>query len=247
MGTRDETSVSAASSARISVGGALVGIVCKVIAPAIVLVLAISLYCIYSHPYWDWHTGERDLTTLFIRSEVTEGKTVLMVQIESWSGGSSLFYLYDLPLEVAGRLSDHIEEPSSLPFWSRLHARPFEQLEATNMLTEFAVGWPAPMWWGAIGSVMEPVQVESATTVWVGGEEYIIPLRPIWWGVTINLTLAIVLVVAVITARRALMMMLRRRKGRCPNCGYDLRSGASGMCPECGRQNVRAWTYVFRL
>jgi hypothetical protein len=37
----------------------------------------------------------------------------------------------------------------------------------------------------------------------------------------------------------ALGRVRRRRKGRCPQCGYDLTGNVSGRCPECGSAVAR--------
>ena len=63
----------------------------------------------------------------------------------------------------------------------------------------------------------------------------ILPLRPIWTGLALNACLyalaAWCLLCGPIAARRA----LREARGRCVSCGYDMREGASRVCPECGK------------
>ena len=69
-------------------------------------------------------------------------------------------------------------------------------------------------------------------------------LQPMWPGFAINTFFyaAIVWVLwsSPFTARR----MVRRKRGRCINCGYDLRgtsgvnSGGGGVCSECGAQSA---------
>jgi hypothetical protein len=49
-----------------------------------------------------------------------------------------------------------------------------------------------------------------------------------------GLVLLIVCVPALPTAFR-LCRRLRRRRGHCPQCGYDLTGNVSGVCSECGR------------
>lgn len=61
-----------------------------------------------------------------------------------------------------------------------------------------------------------------------------LPLRPIWPGFAINTilyaTILWMLTLGPFTARR----FIRRKRGRCINCGYDLRGAEHEVCPECG-------------
>lgn len=34
----------------------------------------------------------------------------------------------------------------------------------------------------------------------------------------------------------------REKAGECINCGYDLRGNTSGVCPECGKENISGRT-----
>lgn len=42
-----------------------------------------------------------------------------------------------------------------------------------------------------------------------------------------------------LAARRRLKRRAHRRRGRCPQCGYDLTANVSGVCPECGTETAR--------
>ena len=62
-----------------------------------------------------------------------------------------------------------------------------------------------------------------------------IPFRPVWPGFAINTvfyaSILWLLTLGPVTARR----MIRRKRGRCIQCGYDLRGHSEGdACPECG-------------
>jgi len=64
-----------------------------------------------------------------------------------------------------------------------------------------------------------------------------------WFGIIANslvLSLGgVVILLSPVHVARVIRQAARRRRGRCPNCGYDLRGqppevGAGGGCPECG-------------
>lgn len=63
-------------------------------------------------------------------------------------------------------------------------------------------------------------------------QDVLIPVRPVWDALLLNaliLTLPAILLVGSIQSARG---AIRRRRGRCPKCGYRL-GGRTG-CPECG-------------
>ncbi|MCC6906999.1 MAG: zinc ribbon domain-containing protein [Phycisphaerales bacterium] len=62
-----------------------------------------------------------------------------------------------------------------------------------------------------------------------------LPLRPLWCGFLFNSALyGGVLWILVLAAPRKIITRRRLKHGRCPNCNYDLRATATGVCPECG-------------
>jgi hypothetical protein len=61
-----------------------------------------------------------------------------------------------------------------------------------------------------------------------------LPTRPIWPGFLINTLFWAVILWMLIVGPFALRRLIRRKCGRCPNCGYDLRGGFEAGCPECG-------------
>ncbi len=64
-----------------------------------------------------------------------------------------------------------------------------------------------------------------------------IPLRPMWFGLFADVIILGGVWLALIYGLTAWRAVQRRAHGRCPWCGYDLRSSgtAHGRCPECGR------------
>ena len=141
------------------------------------------------------------------------------------------------------------------PYWSRGRLSP-DQLSLKYRpvgsimwsLVDEARGWPlrAMMWradkkWDHSTRTTLPVTVEHGLDLsHLGGWPEIrkaLPLKPIWPGFAINTifyaSLLWLLALGPFTAHR----IMRRKRGRCIECGYDLRghSGGGGeACPECG-------------
>ncbi len=61
-----------------------------------------------------------------------------------------------------------------------------------------------------------------------------IPCRPVWRGLGVNALLYASFVWLLFGGLPALRRYARRRHGRCPKCGYDLRGAEHEVCPECG-------------
>lgn len=61
-----------------------------------------------------------------------------------------------------------------------------------------------------------------------------IPTEPSWVGIVINSIFYTACWYTVFTAGPFTRAILRRRRGRCPKCGYDLRGDYKSGCPECG-------------
>jgi hypothetical protein len=113
-------------------------------------------------------------------------------------------------------------------------------------LTE-AWGWPRPclMQHGYLFQTGWEADREQSFTWNYRGKTYQFPTRIIWTRLAINAAvlgvgsgLAIIAAVATVRAAR---VWLRRRRGKCPQCGYDistLRAGAP--CPECGSPQTQA-------
>ena len=61
----------------------------------------------------------------------------------------------------------------------------------------------------------------------------IIPLRPIWPGFAVNTVFYAAILWLIIPGPFVLRRFIRRRRGRCPDCGYPM-VGKSPVCTECG-------------
>ncbi len=63
---------------------------------------------------------------------------------------------------------------------------------------------------------------------------YRLPLDPIPLGFALNMLFYFAVFLAAMMSLSAARRAWRRRRGRCPDCNYDL-SSSPGRCPECGR------------
>ena len=66
-----------------------------------------------------------------------------------------------------------------------------------------------------------------------------LPICPIWIGFIMNTFLYAIVLLLLVWIPRVVRALIRILRGRCPQCGYDLRGqppevGAGGGCPECG-------------
>ena len=66
------------------------------------------------------------------------------------------------------------------------------------------------------------------------GEDHLLPIGPVWPGFAVNTVFYAAFLWLLIPGPFALRRFVRRRRGLCPACGYDLRHGEHGACPECG-------------
>ncbi len=62
----------------------------------------------------------------------------------------------------------------------------------------------------------------------------VLPLRPIWRGFAINTFFYAAIVWVLWSSPLAARRVSRRKRGRCIQCGYDLRGAEHEVCPECG-------------
>jgi len=121
---------------------------------------------------------------------------------------------------------------------------------ANHYLHSAEVGWPYPSLYWRVRAIVSPqgMPAQSWSPVITGngirpdwdGLGFTplswkrLPTRPIWPGFLINtIFYALVLLPLYCTpfiARRH----IRVKRGRCPQCGYDLRGELDAGCPECG-------------
>lgn len=148
------------------------------------------------------------------------------------------------------------QRPSDMPeFWFGFSHPPLQDpMVIGNSWEADARGWPLLSLWSCMGgglatgdmsswpdaypeisqtSLPPSGKIDTALQNSVG-ETVTLPLYPIWPGFAINTVfyaaICWLLWMTPFTARR----MIRRRRGRCPNCGYDLAHAEHEQCPECG-------------
>lgn len=68
----------------------------------------------------------------------------------------------------------------------------------------------------------------------------ILPFHPIWTGLLINSLFYGFIIWGVVSAPGAMRREFRKRRNRCPDCGYPI--GTSAICTECGYQLVKSNT-----
>ena len=61
-----------------------------------------------------------------------------------------------------------------------------------------------------------------------------LPCRPIWSGFAMNTIFYAAILWFLTLGPFAARRLIRRRRGRCIECGYDLRGAEHEVCPECG-------------
>lgn len=123
-------------------------------------------------------------------------------------------------------------------------------LTRRDVITARAYGWPAYCLWE--GETVDGANykltdwrwhklsyggVEIATSG--GGTKYL-PTLPLWPGMLLDIFVFACVWGAFFLGPGWLRRALRRRKGLCPQCGYDIRSlSAITPCPECGPSENR--------
>jgi len=120
--------------------------------------------------------------------------------------------------------------------WSENRAFAYRQIQVwadgPHQMEYQLIGWPLPvyeqvqMWW-PWNDVTRQTDAQPDPA-----------LRLYWPGVLLNPIIiggaAWLVLVAPFFAMRSIRTRVRRRHGRCPRCGYDLRGDFAGGCPECG-------------
>ena len=106
-----------------------------------------------------------------------------------------------------------------------------------DLLTDFVFGWRFHN--GGHGDVLSALGItydnETLSQNNIMRPAGLLSLRvlAIQHGLLVTLTAAMPVLWLYRARRRQIIRSARRREGRCPECGYDLRA-SSDRCPECG-------------
>jgi len=122
---------------------------------------------------------------------------------------------------------------------------PWQTRERNVGVTDRAVGWPLRSMLSrcrTLGAGNGPFRLESGMLLDCrqtprGWLFRILPLQPLWPGFLVNTMFCAAILWLLIPGPFMLRRLIRIKRGRCPQCGYDLRGaipGAGAGCPECG-------------
>lgn len=152
-----------------------------------------------------------------------------------------------------------------VPDWGSASRADVEEMLAHNLgekehhvWKERAVGWPALALAGRVEGRFLPLIIETDKgpeniikrrkvslhsglwLPWVADEDTLdlryLPLRPLWPGFAINTAVFAGAILLLRFGPGSLRRTVRKRRGRCPMCGYDVRRRFEAGCPECGWQ-----------
>lgn len=120
-------------------------------------------------------------------------------------------------------------------------ATPDELLASPMNLAQEGFGWPALSFWYPVanpGFAPPHAGPGGFDLIRITGDRRhlrrAIPLRPIWKGVLIDTGFYGALWMLPLFGLPLLRQRRRRKQGRCPRCGYDLKGAMEAGCPECG-------------
>ena len=132
------------------------------------------------------------------------------------------------------------------PRWSITATRPSNQDDRHRLqIHEYARGWPMLSQyyrWSSTGGRAYVLdwgwRVSWLTKRQAPDDGGAVPLAVIWPGFLVNTVFYAAILWPFTCGPFVLRRLIRRKRGRCPKCGYDLRGqppevGAAG-CPECG-------------
>jgi len=120
-----------------------------------------------------------------------------------------------------------------IPAWALVPEPP----DAGASWSALVSGWPLP----CLRGVQSPAGERWAVPVGRGAvwPRDFLPLAPWWPGLLADSVLLGLPWLLAPAVGRGVRAGVRRRRNRCPRCGYDLRS-SPGRCPECGALNADA-------
>ena len=150
--------------------------------------------------------------------------------------------------------SDYTYMDGMLPYWSRARTRPSSEVfddPRGAWFSEYGWGWPF-----ICGTTFQrgyvqtsegepdrsrPREVVSGFRVADTGQNVpvpykLLPLRPVYPGLIGNIVCYSLLAYLVLFVFFDVRYIIRLKRGRCPQCGYDLQGADHEACPECGEE-----------
>jgi hypothetical protein len=122
--------------------------------------------------------------------------------------------------------------PSLALYGERLVDRYLERehqiLDRISSAGAFELDWSQP----SLLTIWRPVKHDPLSTKALA----FLPLRPIWPGFVIDTLFYAAIWFGVFFGFASAKRAIRRKRGRCPMCGYDLRNALDKGCSECGWQ-----------
>jgi hypothetical protein len=150
------------------------------------------------------------------------------------------------PAEMAARHPENfvptVVRTAVLP-WGMNRPVPYmaDTFDGTNgeiVAGAFMAGWPWRCTWCEWEVSSE---TELGTDVWrvrVPGRPYKdslpLPRRIVWTGLVLDTAFYAMALCVMVVGPGRVRRAFRRRRGRCPRCGYDLKHDLAAGCPECG-------------
>lgn len=148
---------------------------------------------------------------------------------------------------------NRVIQPHDLPHWCYVRAPHPNRLapEAGSSLWESATGFPfralrtsyykghRDQEQGDLDLVCDPVEWGiTASFLTHSGDQWVLPLRPVWPGFIMNVIVYTVAWIMLMTMMKGSYVVVsgyfRLSRGRCARCGYMLVNVRSDVCPECG-------------
>ena len=117
--------------------------------------------------------------------------------------------------------------------------------KGSELAQRIEAGWPLPAVSGLCLDPRAPANRSYYGSLWLRRppptvndptpRHELLPFWPIWPGFAVNTLFYAIILWLLIPGPFVLRRHIRRKRGRCPKCGYDLRGQLPGAgCPECG-------------
>lgn len=118
--------------------------------------------------------------------------------------------------------------------------------DGTGFAEYVQAGWPFRCleggWWfnekEGIREYGGAIDFDLSEYSWVTNYATFFPIGVKWLGLSINTLFYAALLGTLFFGPVFIRRIVRRLKGRCLQCGYDLRGSSNSVCPECGKATM---------